>query len=184
VTTTETLAVILPDFHATLAVYHAERQLWGAMVDGILPSVTSQTDPDEEVCHCGLPESDHKYPGAAEHNFVPMSQASEGGYACLDCSDTGHCSACHGTTGYPAASCRECWGSGKCPFCRTEATALPSYTWSPCPQCGTLCTELPAGQLCSGCRRLNAASWQVELPDERDALLARADEMKKRMRGE
>ena len=24
-----------------------------------------------DVCHCGLPESDHKYPGPAEHTFIP-----------------------------------------------------------------------------------------------------------------
>lgn len=30
-------------------------------------------DIDEPICHCGLPEKDHKYPGAAEHNFVAQS---------------------------------------------------------------------------------------------------------------
>lgn len=26
----------------------------------------------DDVCHCGLGPEDHKYPGAAEHNYVPM----------------------------------------------------------------------------------------------------------------
>jgi uncharacterized protein (TIGR02996 family) len=29
---------------------------------------------EEKICHCGLGESDHRYPGPAEHNFVPMEQ--------------------------------------------------------------------------------------------------------------
>lgn len=27
-----------------------------------------------EVCHCGLPEEDHRHGGAAEHNFKPKSE--------------------------------------------------------------------------------------------------------------
>jgi len=32
---------------------------------------------NEEICRCGLSREDHKYTGAAEHNFIPQESLME-----------------------------------------------------------------------------------------------------------
>jgi predicted RNA-binding Zn-ribbon protein involved in translation (DUF1610 family) len=42
---------------------------------GVYCEKCRDAEPGEEepgdVCHCGLPEEDHRHGGAAEHNFIP-----------------------------------------------------------------------------------------------------------------
>ncbi len=44
----------------------------GGMDDPDVRNSDGISDTDE-VCHCGLGIEDHKYPGAAEHTYVPKA---------------------------------------------------------------------------------------------------------------
>lgn len=53
---------------------------------------------------------------AAIRDTAPAVGIGDDGH-CWHCMDSGNCPECHGTTGYPAASCRACSGTGHCPNC-------------------------------------------------------------------